>query len=90
MIKQETEAQPLLVSEYIKTTILRCLPSKFSETENVLLFTLLTLPIVAAILSVSNKTVSKWEISETYPDGALLVPIAKIFDAFGSITRHIR
>ncbi len=44
----------------------------------------------AAILSVSNKTVSKWEISETYPDGALLVPIAKIFDAFGSITRHIR
>ena len=31
---------------------------------------------VAQSLSVSNKTVSKWENGETYPDGAILVPLA--------------
>lgn len=35
---------------------------------------------LAARLGVSAQAVSKWETSETYPDGALLVPIANTLD----------
>ena len=35
---------------------------------------------LANILGVSAQAVSKWETSETYPDGALLVPIANALD----------
>ncbi len=34
----------------------------------------------ASLLGVSAQAISKWETSETYPDGALLVPIANILD----------
>lgn len=37
----------------------------------------LTQEQLAAKLGVSAQAVSKWETSETYPDGALLVPLAK-------------
>ena len=36
----------------------------------------LTQEQLAAKLGVSAQAVSKWETSETYPDGALLVPLA--------------
>ena len=35
---------------------------------------------LASLLGVSAQAVSKWETSETYPDGALLVPIANALD----------
>ena len=35
---------------------------------------------LATKLGVSAQAVSKWETSETYPDGALLVPLAKILE----------
>ena len=35
---------------------------------------------LASLLGVSAQAVSKWETSETYPDGALLVPIANTLD----------
>lgn len=37
----------------------------------------LTQEQLAAMLSVTAQAVSKWETSETYPDGALLVPLAQ-------------
>ena len=40
----------------------------------------LTQQELAERLDVSNKAVSKWETSETYPDGALLSPLAKALD----------
>lgn len=36
---------------------------------------------LAEVLGVSAQAVSKWETGETYPDGSLLVPLAKILDA---------
>ena len=36
----------------------------------------LTQEQLATKLGVSAQAVSKWETSETYPDGALLVPLA--------------
>ena len=41
----------------------------------------LTQEQLAARLGVSAQAVSKWETSQTYPDGALLVPLAKALDA---------
>lgn len=41
----------------------------------------LTQEQLAAELGVSAHAVSKWETSETYPDGALLVPLANALDA---------
>ena len=40
----------------------------------------LTQEKLANILGISAQAVSKWENSETYPDGALLVPLAKALD----------
>lgn len=40
----------------------------------------LTQEQLAASLGVSAQAVSKWETSETYPDGALLSPLAKALD----------
>ncbi len=40
----------------------------------------LTQEQLAAKLGVSAQAVSKWETSDTYPDGALLVPLAKALD----------
>ena len=40
----------------------------------------LTQEQLATTLGVSAQAVSKWETSETYPDGALLVPLAKALD----------
>ncbi|MBE6585651.1 MAG: helix-turn-helix transcriptional regulator [Ruminococcaceae bacterium] len=40
----------------------------------------LTQEQLAAKLGVSSQAVSKWETSETYPDGALLLPLAKELD----------
>ena len=48
-------------------------------SENVKRFRLkknLTQEQLAAKLGISAQAVSKWETSETYPDGALLVPLA--------------
>lgn len=36
---------------------------------------------LAEVLGISSQAVSKWERSETYPDGALLVPLAKALGA---------
>ena len=41
----------------------------------------LTQEQLATRLGVSAQAVSKWETSETYPDGALLVPLANELDA---------
>ena len=38
----------------------------------------LTQEQLANLLGVSAQAVSKWETSETYPDGALLVPLAGV------------
>ena len=35
---------------------------------------------LASLLGISAQAVSKWETNETYPDGALLVPIANALD----------
>lgn len=32
---------------------------------------------LAAILDISAQAVSKWETSDTYPDGSLLIPLSK-------------
>ena len=40
----------------------------------------LTQEQLAAKLGVSAQAVSKWETSETYPDGTLLVPLAQELD----------
>ncbi len=40
----------------------------------------LTQEQLAAALGVSAQAISKWETSETYPDGTLLVPLAKELD----------
>ena len=48
-------------------------------SENIKKFRLernLTQERLAAMLGVSAQAVSKWETSETYPDGALLIPLA--------------
>ncbi len=41
----------------------------------------LTQEQLATTLGISAQAVSKWETSETYPDGALLVPLAKVLGA---------
>ena len=40
----------------------------------------LTQEQLASMLGVSAQAVSKWETTDTYPDGALLVPLAKALD----------
>ena len=40
----------------------------------------LTQEQLASLLGVSAQAVSKWETTDTYPDGALLVPLAKALD----------
>ena len=35
---------------------------------------------LASLLGLSAQAISKWETSETYPDGALLVPLANALD----------
>lgn len=40
----------------------------------------LTQEQLAAALGVSSQAVSKWENNDTYPDGSLLVPLAKLFE----------
>lgn len=40
----------------------------------------LTQEQLGAILGISGQAVSKWETSETYPDGAMLVPLAQALD----------
>ena len=37
----------------------------------------LTQEQLGAMLGISGQAVSKWETSETYPDGAMLVPLAQ-------------
>ena len=49
---------------------------------------------LAAILDISAQAVSKWETSETYPDGSLLVPLANALDVsldtlFGNTTANM-
>ncbi len=49
-------------------------------SENIRRFRLeknLTQEALAALIGVSAQAVSKWETSETYPDGALMLPLAK-------------
>lgn len=41
----------------------------------------LTQEQLANVLGVSSQAISKWETSDTYPDGALLVPLAQALDA---------
>ena len=40
----------------------------------------LTQEQLASMLGISAQAVSKWETTDTYPDGALLVPLAKALD----------
>ena len=40
----------------------------------------LTQEQLATTLGISAQAVSKWETSETYPDGALLVPLAEALE----------
>lgn len=55
----------------------------------------LTQEKLASLLGVSSQAVSKWETCETYPDGALLVPLAQHLEVsldtlFDNDTVHLR